>query len=162
MKRLTAALCIAFFFGQLQAASILESKDKAAEQEGLALIRQFTAAQKNYDASTMNQILAPDYVEISPVGEVDSRAKVLSFYTPEEKKNFPGELLVYDLDEMSLRRYGNISIVVARLRVVMKNKEGQTSERALRCVFVCRKQQDRWQLVSAQYTNIAEHNKQKS
>jgi len=155
MKRLVIALCIGLLcYAHYKTALSFESKDTKAERDVVALVRQLTEAQRNYDSSTMDQILAPDYVEISPVGAVDGRAKVLTFYTPEEKKKFPGELLLYELDESSVRTYGNMAIVVTRLRSVMKSTEGQTLERALRCVFVCRKHQDRWQVVSAQYTGI--------
>ena len=49
------------------------------------LLNTFVQAQRTFDVSQLNEILAPDYVEISPAGEVDPRAEVLSFYAPEKK-----------------------------------------------------------------------------
>jgi uncharacterized protein (TIGR02246 family) len=124
------------------------------EEEILGLVRQLAGAQKNYDAAKLDEILAPDYVEISPAGEVDSRAKVLSFYAPEKKSARQGELVSYELDEITSRIYGDTAIVVARLPFTMKTPDGQTMSRALRCTFVCRKARGKWRIVSAQYTGI--------
>jgi uncharacterized protein (TIGR02246 family) len=119
-----------------------------------ALLRQFTEAQKNYDAAKLDEILAPDYVEISPAGEVDPRAKVLGFYSPEKKSARQGELVSYELDEITTRIYDDTAIVVARLPFTMKTPDGQTMSRALRCTFVCRKTRGKWRIASAQYTGI--------
>ena len=124
------------------------------EEEINALLRQFTEAQKNYDAAKLDEILAPDYVEISPAGEVDPRAKVLGFYAPEKKSERGGELVSYGLDEITTRIYGDTAIVVARLPFTMKTPDGQTMSRAMRCTFVCRKTRGKWRIASAQYTGI--------
>jgi uncharacterized protein (TIGR02246 family) len=124
------------------------------EAEINTLLRQFTEAQKNYDAAKLDEILAPDYVEISPAGEVDPRAKVLSFYAPEKKSERGGELVSYGLDEITTRIYGDTAIVVARLPFTMKTPDGQTMSRAMRCTIVCRKTRGKWRIASAQYTGI--------
>ena len=124
------------------------------EEEINTLLRQFTEAQKNYDARVLDEILATDYVEISPLGEVDPRAKVLGFYAPEKKSERGGELVSYGLDEMTARIYGDTAIIVARLPFTLKTPDGQTSSRALRCTIVCRKMRGKWRIASAQYTGI--------
>lgn len=124
------------------------------EQDIKNLLHQFTTAQKNYDAARLDEILAPDYVEISPAGEVDPRAKVLGFYAPEKKSERMGELVSYRLDEINTRIYGDTAIVIARLPFTMKTPDGQTVSRALRCTFVCRKVRGKWRIASAQYTGI--------
>ena len=124
------------------------------EEEINTLLRQFTEAQKNYDAAKLDEILAADYVEISPAGEVDPRAKVLGFYAPEKKKERGGELVSYGLDEINTRIYGDTAIVVARLPFTMKTPDGQSMSRALRCTIVCRKSRGKWRIASAQYTGI--------
>ena len=50
-----------------------------------SLIKQMTDAQIAYDAATLDKIFTADYIEISPVGEVDPRQKVLGFYNAEAK-----------------------------------------------------------------------------
>jgi uncharacterized protein (TIGR02246 family) len=124
------------------------------EEEINTLLRRFTEAQKNYDAAKLDEVLAPDYVEISPAGEVDPRAKVLGFYAPEKKAERGGELTSYALDEINTRIYGDTAIVVARLPFTMKTPDGQSMSRALRCTFVCRKTRGSWRIASAQYTGI--------
>ena len=124
------------------------------EDEILGLVRQMAEAQKNYDAAKLDEILAPDYVEISPAGEVDPRAKVLGFYAPERKSARQGELVSYELDEITSRIYGDTAIVVARLPFTMKTPDGQSMTRALRCTFVCRKTRGKWRIASAHYTGI--------
>ena len=124
------------------------------EGEILGLVRQLAEAQKNYDAAKLDEILAPDYVEISPAGAVDPRAKVLGFYAPERRSERQGEMLSYGLDEITSRIYGDTAIVVARLPFTMKTPDGQTVSRALRCTFVCRKTRGKWRFASAQYTGI--------
>ena len=49
------------------------------------LLNTFIDAQLRFDVQQLDAVLAPDYVEISPAGEVDPRAKVLSFYAPEKR-----------------------------------------------------------------------------
>jgi uncharacterized protein (TIGR02246 family) len=145
-------LCVAPSRATLPAASG-EFKFKVVEEIN-ALLRQFTTAQQNYDAAKLDEILAPDYVEISPAGEVDPRAKVLGFYAPEKKSARAGELVSYELDEINTRIYGDTAIVIARLPFTVKMPDGQTSSRALRCTFICRKTRGKWRIASAQYTGI--------
>jgi uncharacterized protein (TIGR02246 family) len=141
-------------FVSTQAAPPAADFKPKVEDEILGLIRQLAEAQKNYDAAVLDEILAPDYVEISPAGELDSRAKVLSFYAPEKKSARQGELVSYELDEITSRIYGDTAIVVARLPFTMKTPDGQSMSRAFRCTFVCRKMRGKWRIASAQYTGI--------
>lgn len=165
MKRL--ALCLALL---LLVVASSQAKTRTApqgfkfkvEEDINTLLRQFTEAQKNYDAGKLDEILAPDYVEISPAGEVDSRAKVLGFYAPERKSAQQGEMLSYGLDEITSRIYGDTAIIVARLPFTIKTPDGQTVSRAFRCTFVCRKWRGKWRVASAQYTGIRPQSPAKS
>jgi uncharacterized protein (TIGR02246 family) len=152
MTRLTLVLLL---FAQTQAATPPADGFKfKVEEEILGLVRQLAEAQKNYDAAKLDEILAPDYIEISPAGEVDSRAKVLGFYAPEKKSARGGEPVSYAFDEITSRIYGDTAIVIARLPFTIKTPDGQTVSRALRCTFVCRKKGGKWRIASAQYTGI--------
>ena len=156
MKRLVSCFTLLLvLFVQTQAAPPPPADFKfKVEDQILALVRQLAEAQKNYDAAKLDEILAPDYVEISPAGEVDPRAKVLGFYAPEKKSARQGELVSYELDEITSRIYGDMAIVVARLPFTVKTPDGQTMSRAFRCTFVCRKTRGKWRIASAQYTGI--------
>jgi hypothetical protein len=56
-----------------------------AEDEVKTLVRRFTAAQSGFDAATLKTLTADNYIEISPLGEVDPREKMLSFYGKKDK-----------------------------------------------------------------------------
>ncbi|HEX9918387.1 MAG TPA: nuclear transport factor 2 family protein [Pyrinomonadaceae bacterium] len=154
MRRLVSCFpLLLLLFVPAQAAPPADFKFKV-EEEILGLVRQLAEAQKNYDAARLDEILAADYVEISPAGEVDSRAKVLGFYAPGRKSERQGELVSYELDEITSRIYGDTAIVVARLPFTLKTPDGQSMSRALRCTFVCRKTRGKWRIASAHYTGI--------
>lgn len=118
-----------------------------------SVLTQLTEAQKNYDAAAMDRLLAPDYVEISPVGELDARAEVLGFYTPERKAD-GGELTSYALEELTTRVYGDTAVAVARLPFVMKMPDGQSVSRAFRCTFVLVRSGSSWQIATSQFTAV--------
>ena len=130
--------------------AISTADDRAAIE---AVLRQLTEAQKNYDAAAMDRLLAPDYVEISPVGELDERAKVLGFYTP-DKKAAGGELTSYALEQLTTRIYGNTAVTVAYLPFTMTMPDGQAMSRAFRCTFVLVRNGATWQVASSQFTAV--------
>ena len=68
-----------------------QSKDDTAIR---AAIDRMTTAQSAYDSAALDSIFTSDYIEISPVGEFDPRAKVLTFYTPAEKEKAAGVMLL--------------------------------------------------------------------
>ena len=108
-------------------------------------------AQRTFDVRQMDEILAPDYVEISPAGEVDPRDKVLSFYAPDKKIADPPPAA---LDEITTRIYGETAVTIARLTYQMKGPDGAAAARSMRCVFVTRIIDRKWKIVSTQYTPI--------
>jgi len=54
--------------------------------ESLNLVLRHAQAQANFDQKTLEAITHTQYLEVSPAGEVDERAKMLGFYAPENKK----------------------------------------------------------------------------
>ena len=55
----------------------------------LNLVRQHVAAQTQFDVPALAALTADNYVEVSPMGEVDTREKMLAFYAPEKKTATP-------------------------------------------------------------------------
>jgi ketosteroid isomerase-like protein len=108
-------------------------------------------AQRTFDVRQLDDILAPDYVEISPLGEVDPRDKVLSFYAPDKKI---ADAPVTTLDELSTRIYGETAVTIARVTFQVTGPDGAAAARSMRCVFVTRIIDRKWKVVSAQYTPI--------
>ena len=59
-------------------------------EQAKALVQQQVDAQLAFDATTLQRILHDSYLEVSPVGEIDTKAKVVAFYDP--AKNAQGLL----------------------------------------------------------------------
>ncbi len=111
----------------------------------IALIQSYNEATRSFRPDMLESVFAPDYTEVSPVGEVDARAKVISFYPAGKSSG----LKAIRLEEPQIRRYGDIAVVIGK-----EVFEGASAAMAMRATFVCRKQKKRWWLVSAQFTGI--------
>lgn len=129
-----------------------QSPASAVERELLAVVQGLADAQRTFDQKAMDRLLADDYVEVSPVGEVDSRTKVLSFYTPEARTKGPQPSSVV-LDEPNIRVYGDHAVVIVRQTI---NIEVGGTARAvtMRVTAQLRRRPAGWQIGSAQYTPI--------
>ena len=120
-----------------------------ADAELLALVQRHAQAQSSFDQAALKAVTAENYVEISPVGEVDGREKMLSFYAPEQKRPSPE----VQVDEPAVRLFGNTALISARLSYRL-NQEGVARNFAMRAGYVARLVDKQWLLVSAQYTGI--------
>ena len=145
----SASLALAAF-GILIAAGTAQAS--APDAEVVALIERHAQAQSTFDQATLRATTAENYVEISPVGEVDSREKMLSFYAPELKRPAPQ----VQVEEPVVRIIGDkadTALVSARLSYSM-NQGGVARQFAMRGGYVARLVGQQWLLVSAQYTGI--------
>lgn len=120
-----------------------------AETELVALVQRYAEAQSNFDQAAIRAATDAQFVEISPVGEVDSREKVLSFYAPDQKR--PGPQL--QIDEPAVRIFGDTAVISTRLSYSL-NQGSAVRNFALRAGYVARLINKQWVLVSAQYTGI--------
>ncbi len=111
-------------------------------------------AQTTYDAKALDSILTQDYVEISPVGEIDPRAKVLGFYTPEAKERAANVSVKTSVNIESTRVFGKVSIVIATFNYEMASNGKAMPPRSIRTTLVCRKDGGEWKIASAQFTRI--------
>ena len=111
------------------------------QAEVTTLVDRFLAAERAYDAAALARLVTPDFVEISPIGEVDGRDRFLSFYTPDKRQPAPDVAV----DERGVRLDGDTAIVTMRLSY------GPAS---LRAVFVARRRAGGWALASTQFTPI--------
>lgn len=124
----------------------------AAERELQAVVQELAEAQRTFDQKTMERLLADDYIEVSPVGDVDTRAEVLGFYAPEARGKGPQPSSVV-LDEPNIRIYGDHAVVIVRETI---NIEANGAKRAvtMRVTAQLRKQAGAWRIASVQYTPI--------
>lgn len=116
----------------------------AQNLEVQSLIERFDAARIQHDPAALTKTLAADYEEISPIGEVDAREKVLGFYTAELKQPAPA----MTSEPLVIRSHGNVAVITTRKSFTIPG--GQV--RAVRVRYVAERAAGRWLLVSAQYT----------
>jgi hypothetical protein len=145
-RRCSKMLCMA---GVLACLSITVAQAATPEQSVSELVQRFTTAQGTFDRAALEALTAENYIEISPIGEVDPRAKMLSFYVKHDDKPLPA----ITVDEIMPRVLGNTAVVLAKMSYVM-TVGGQTRTAAVRSSFVALQQDGAWKLVSAQYTPI--------
>lgn len=125
----------------------------ANEKNLIALITQAISAQANFDAEALDRIYASDYVEISPIGEVDPREKAIGFY---KLKPPSGTMKTTSgAEEISVRNYGNFAVLTAR--IIFSQAGNEMPSRILtsfRATYVCRKENGKWKISSFQVTGI--------
>jgi len=136
-----------------------QSKDDAALKQ---LVGQMVGAQMSYDAATLDKLFTADYIEISPVGEFDSREKVLGFYKPELKPDAAKFSTSYEASEWSIRSKEKFAVVIVRLDYTITADGKKMPPRSMRGTLVCVKEKSGWKIASAQYTGIRPPQPQKS
>jgi ketosteroid isomerase-like protein len=110
----------------------------------------FVRVRNQFDQAAMIAMMAPEYQEVSPVGEVDSRERVIGFYAADKKSAAPPMTIT----EIVARPAGTIGVVTMRIAYTMPGKDGQMQTRAMRAGFVARRIKGDWQFVSLQFTPI--------
>ena len=117
----------------------------------LALVRAFSDARDHFDAKALDALLTPDYVEVSPLGEVDRRPAVLGFYAADKATPVPA--MTYDIGDV--RRYGDTAIVIGSVAYdVQGGPDGATVTRTVRVTYVERRIGERWLMASTQHTGV--------
>lgn len=119
-----------------------------------SLVKQMTDAQLAYDAPALDRLFTTDYIEISPLGEFDPRDKVLGFYKPEMKPDAAKMSASLDINDYSIREYGDSAIVIARFDYKMSSEGKELPPRSMRAMVVCRREKGSWKIASTQYTGI--------
>jgi uncharacterized protein (TIGR02246 family) len=149
----TAAITVCAQVAVLEAAITSYGQSaNTTDGELLEVVKALADAQRTFDQSAMTRLLTDDYVEVSPIGDVDLRAEVLGFYTPEARAKAP-QLRSVQIDEPHLRVYGDQAMVIVRQTM---NVETGDSTRAvvMRVSLHLRKVDGRWRISSAQFTPI--------
>ena len=148
MKKFELAVALVLLCFAVSASGQTKSKDDAALT---ALVKQMANAQVTFDRAALDRIFTSDYIEISPAGEFDPRAKVLGFY---EKKPEASVVPALDVSEFSIRSYGKFAIVIAKLTYLPPADAKGIPARSMRATFVCRKENGGWKIASSQYTGV--------
>ena len=114
------------------------------------VVQRFIAARSAFDPKALAETLAPDYEEISPIGDVDSRNDVLGFYAPAKRVATPA----MSLTEQRVRTVGDSSLLTARVSWSAAAPDGSTAVRSVRVRYLARRTGEGWKLASVQYTPI--------
>jgi hypothetical protein len=119
----------------------------AAELRLTRLVEQHIEAQRDYDQQKLRDLTAEEYLEVSPRGELDPRAKMLSFYAVRPETPSPKISTTFRF----IQQYGQVGVVVATLTMHAPDNSPARSMQGTytaRCVgAVCK-------LLSAQYTPV--------
>jgi ketosteroid isomerase-like protein len=107
-----------------------------------------------YDSAALDKIFTADFIEISPIGEFDSREKVLGFYKPENKPPAEKMSAKVEANDFSIRNYGKFAVVIVKFDYTITSDGKPLPPRSLRGTFVCRKEKGVWKIASAAYTGI--------
>ena len=121
-----------------------------SDQALLRLVTDFLQAQRAFDVAALTELTTPDYLEVSPIGEVDARGRMLSFYAPDKKSSAP----TVEMKDPVVRMFGEVAIVVAKLAYAVPSPGQPARMMELRASFVAHRLAGRWKLASAQYTGI--------
>ncbi len=116
----------------------------------LAVPEAYLGAQRGFDATKLAELTDPNFVEISPVGEVDLRPKMLSFYTADKKTAAPP----MRFERVYAHKNGTSGIIVGKVvyTIAAPGRETRTSE--LTATFHLTRAKGKWKLLSAQYTPV--------
>jgi ketosteroid isomerase-like protein len=119
------------------------------EQELIKLTREVNDAFLKRDISTLNRILADDWIVTNPIGEREPKRETLL----EVERATLVQYRSGRVDDIKVRDYGNVAVVTARAtvqgRARGKNISGQY---ALTDTYV--KQQEGWKLVASHASRI--------
>ncbi len=131
----------------------VSSAQTTVNRDLLAVVQAQADAQRTFDQKALDRLLADDYVEVSPVGDVDSRAEVLGFYTAEARAKVPMLPSSVVLDEPKIRVDGDHAVVIVRETINME-VGGVARTVTMRVTAQLRKVAGAWKISSAQYTPI--------
>lgn len=132
-------------FSPLICLGILLASSPQAEIQ--STIDSYLKAVREFDHQSLDRLFHKEYVEVSPLGEVDDRAKTISFYQipVEQRGPLPKAITA---KELSVRLPSDdVAICIFREDVEM-DRGGQTMTISFRVTSVLKREEGRWVFVS--------------
>src|SRR5436190_16720703 len=123
-----------------------------AERAVVAVVQQLADAQRTFDQAALDRLLTSDYVEVSPVGDVDDRSKVIGFYSADAKAKSPVVSSIV-IDEPNVRIDGTHAIVIVR-QTTNVGSAGASRAVVMRVTAHLRRIGNDWRIASTHYTGI--------
>ena len=115
-----------------------------AEDELIAVVREWLAAEQSGNRAALNRIIADDFVGSAFGGNVVSKSDLIPT-EGEDAPRFPSS----SLKESTIRAFGATGVVMGRLAVENAGQPGQ-----LRFTIVLMKREAGWQMVAAQLIRV--------
>jgi len=115
-----------------------------AEDELIAVVREWLAAEQSGDRAALNRIIADDFIGSAFGGNVVSKDDLVPS-EGEDSPRFPSSTL----KESTVRAFGTTAVVMGRLALENAGQPGQ-----IRFTFVLMKRQSGWQMVAAQLARV--------
>jgi ketosteroid isomerase-like protein len=156
MKRTGLVVCLVvlvFAAGLLpqigQTSFTPRTKGAIAEQELIKLEQEWTNADLKMDWTTMDRILADDYILTDRDGEVYTKNQCREYY-----KSGEGKILALMDDDVKVRVYGDAAVVTMRT-MIKETYKGKEISDVVRITNTWIKKAGRWQCVSTHSSRIA-------
>lgn len=141
---------IAFASVLLAAAAATQAAPPVSDTAAVTdLVHTFIDAEVHADAAALRLVTSEQFVEISPLGDVDPREKWLGFY----KEKVTEAKAQFVIDEPAVRQFGDSAIFTAKVTFTVA-ANGAPRSFSARMSFVAHKEGTQWKLVSAQPTPI--------
>jgi ketosteroid isomerase-like protein len=140
-----ARIAATLVFARTALTSTGASAQDAAGNAAVIAVDKFLDAQSRYNVAALRALTADQFVEISPLGEVDPREKMIGFYIKEPPPAIPE----VTIDERQVRVFGDSAVVTVKLTFKVNGQP-----RSLRSNFVVHQEGAQWKLVSAQHTPL--------
>jgi ketosteroid isomerase-like protein len=145
MIRYAALLALA---GPLALSAAPAAAQDQSDAPLIALVKDFVAAERDFDQKRLAALITADYAEVSPLGELDLHDAFLGFYAADKKQPSPPMMLGAPL----VRRYGDAASILTTLSFERPGPDGQPRTASIRVGFMAVKANGAWKLASAQYT----------
>jgi uncharacterized protein (TIGR02246 family) len=133
--------------------AVAQSGDSTPPAVVSGLVQRFIQAQKSYDPPTLKELTADNYVEVSPLGEVDTREAMLGFYNPAQRVDVPSA----SVSDQNVRVFGDTAVDIVAIKYEVAESGKPSHDVMIRATFVAIRQQGVWKLASAQYNTIQPH-----
>ena len=137
-----------------------EDRNPRAEREVRELEAQFNRAVVEGDRAFFERVLAPEFTHTSHTGKFKTRAEWMAenkfANSKEEPKPGKTAYIVFDVDDLAVRTYGETAVVTGRSTPKGLNAKGEPIRGQYRFLRVWVQRQGKWQVVAFEGTRIAE------
>ena len=122
------------------------------EPEGRTLIQSYLDAEHAFDAARLSTLVGRNYVEVSPLGEVDEHDRFLGFYAADKKVPIPPMTLTQD--HFSTFNDGASALYVGKIAWSMAGPDGVTRNLEMRVTWIMSREDGTVKMQFADYTPI--------